>query len=409
MSDPTAGTRPALPAPTADPRVLRIPGPTPVPPAVMAAMQRPMIPHRGPSFKAFYADLLRLARVAHRTDGDVFTWPASGSAGWEVAVVNLLSPGQAVLAAISGDFGERFANVATAFGLDVRRLAVPWGRAVTPERLRESLAANPDVKAVFLVHNETSTGVTNPLPELARVVREHGALVVVDSVSGVGGVPLEMDDWGLDFVLSGSQKAWMCPPGLLIVAVGPRAWDAVARATYPRFYWDLKAARTAAAQGMTPTTPSLTLLYAYQAALEQILAEGLEHVWARHRRLGAFTRAGVGALELDLYADPAYASDTVTALRPPAGIPAREIVRAARGEHGIELAAGQGAEVDAMVRIGHMGWAEEPDLRRALDALAAILATRNRSPQDRPPAPTLPEAGQSAVLGSTTTTGKAAG
>jgi aspartate aminotransferase-like enzyme len=368
----------SLPDPGTDPQTLRIPGPTPVPPAVLAAMQRPMIPHRGPAFKAFYPELLRLARLAHRTDGDVLIWPASGSAGWEVAVVNLLSPADPVLAIVNGDFGVRFARVALAFGLDVRRLDVPWGRAVTPERLRSALAANEDAKAVFLVHNETSTGVTNPLPALARVVRDHGALVVVDSVSGVGALPLELDEWGIDFLFAGSQKAWMCPPGLLIAAVGPRAWEAVERSTFPRFYWDLKANRTAAAGGMTPTTPSLTLLYGYHAALEQILAEGLENVWARHRRLGDLTRAGAKALGLDLYADPEYASNTVTAIRMPDGVPAREVVRAARRISGIEFGAGQGDEADAMIRIGHMGWVEEGDLRRALDALGAALHDHHR-------------------------------
>lgn len=373
MTDQTRSTRSSLPDIDADPRTLRIPGPTPVPPAVIAAMRRPMIPHRGPAFKAFYAELLRMARLAHRTDGDVLTWPASGSAGWEVAVVNLLSPGDPVLAAVNGDFGVRFAKVALAFGLDVRRLDVPSGQAVTAELLREALAANPEVRAVFLVHNETATGVTNPLQELAAVVRDHGALVVVDSVSGVGGLPLEMDGWGIDFVLSGSQKAWMCPPGLLICAVGPRAWDAAARSTSPKFYWDLKKSRASAAEGMTPTTPSLTLLYGYHAALEQILAEGLENVWARHRRLGELTRQGARSLGLALFADPRYASNTVTAIRTPEGISARDLVRAARRDHGWEFGAGQGAEADAMIRIGHMGWVEEPELRRALDVLGAVL------------------------------------
>jgi aspartate aminotransferase-like enzyme len=378
MTDRT--DRPALPAPDDDPRTLRIPGPTPVPPDVIEAMRRPMIPHRGPTFKACYAEVLRLARLAHRTDGDVFTWPASGSAGWEVAVVNLLSPGDPVLMAINGDFGVRFARVATTFGLDVRRLEVPAGQAITPALLRDALAANPEVAAVCLVHNETSTGVTNPLPELAQIVRGHGALAIVDSVSGVGGLPLEMDEWGLDFVLSGSQKAWMCPPGLLICAVGPRAWAAVERSTFPKVFWDLKAVRTSAGEGMTPTTPSLTLLYAFHAALERIFAEGLGAVWERHRRLGDFTRAGARRLGLELLADPRYASNTVTAIRTPAGLAARELVKAAR-RHGMELGAGQAAEADAMIRIGHMGWVEEPELARALEVLGLVLAEEGWQPE----------------------------
>jgi aspartate aminotransferase-like enzyme len=231
----------------------RLPGPTPLPPQVLAALGREMIPHRGPAFRGLYREILELAREVHRTEGDVLTWAATGSAGWEVAVVNLLSPGDPVLVAVNGNFGERFAQVADRLGVDVRRLDVPWGEAVLPEQLRSALEAHPDVRAVFLVHNETSTGVTNPLRGLAAVAREHGALVVVDAVSAAGALPLKVDEWGIDFVFSGSQKAWMCPPGLLIVAAGPRAWDAHQRSTYPRFFWDLSEAKKWAEQGMTPT------------------------------------------------------------------------------------------------------------------------------------------------------------
>jgi len=352
----------------------RLPGPTPLPPPVLAAMQQPMIPHRGPAFRALYRETLAMARAVHRTDYPVLTWPATGSAGWEVGIVNLLAPGDAVLATVCGDFGERFARVGAALGLDVRRLDAAWGEAIEPAALRAALAANQDVKAVFLTHNETSTGVTNPLPELAAVVRDHGALVLVDSVSGVGAVPLEMDAWGLDFVLSGSQKAWMCPPGLLIAAIGPRAWEATERAGYPRFFWDIGAARASAEQGMTPTTPPLTLLYAFHAALRMILEEGVERVWERHRRLGELTREGVSAAGLRLFAAPAYRSDSVTAFLPPEGVTASAFLERLRREHGVEAQGGQGHLADALLRIGHMGWADEPELRDAVVAVAAVAA-----------------------------------
>lgn len=360
----------------------RLPGPTPLPPAVLAAMQREMIPHRGPAFKALFKETLRMAREVHRSDGDVLVWPGTGSAGWEIAIVNLLSPGDPVLATVCGDFGERFARVGAAFGLDVRRLDAPWGTAVTPDALAAALNQHADVKAVFLTHNETSTGVTNPLPALARIVNDHGALAIVDAVSSAGGLPLETDAWGLDFVLSGSQKAWMCPPGLVIAAIGGRAWEAHARSRLPRFFWDIAAAKRSAAEAMTPTTPPLTLLYAYHAALELILGEGLEDVWARHRALGELTRGEVRALGLELFADPAFASDTVTALRPPPGIGAGALLDVLRREHGVEAQGGQGHLTDAIVRIGHMGWAHEPELRQALAALgeaSAALAGRGPS------------------------------
>jgi aspartate aminotransferase-like enzyme len=314
-----------------------------------------------------------MARAIHRAAGDVFTWPASGSAGWEAAIVNLLSPGDPVLATICGAFGERFAQVGERFGLDVRRLDAPWGQAIDPDALRQALARNPGVKAVFLTHNETSTGVVNPLAELAAAARDHGALTVVDAVSSAGGLPLETDAWGLDFVFSGSQKAWMCPPGLMIAAVGPRAWDAYERARFPRFFWDLGEARRAAEQGMTPTTPPLTMIYAYHAALGLLLDEGLENVWERHRRLGEIARAGARAAGLRLFADPAHASDTVTAVLPPEGFRARDVLAGLR-ERGVEAQGGQGAMADSLVRIGHMGWAHEDDIREAMDALRDVAA-----------------------------------
>ncbi|HEY8448802.1 MAG TPA: alanine--glyoxylate aminotransferase family protein [Thermomicrobiales bacterium] len=354
-------------------RNFRLPGPTPLPPAVVEAMQREMIPHRGSAFRDLYRSILARAKEVHRTDGDVLLFPASGSAGWEVAISNLLAPGDAVLATIVGDFGERFARVASAFGLDVRRLERPWGSAITPDLLRAALNEHPDVKAVLLTHNETSTGITNPLPELAAIVREHGALVLVDAVSSAGGLPLLVDEWGLDFVLSGSQKAWMCPPGLLIVAVGPRAWEAAERGGFPRFFWDLRAAREAAANGMTPTTPPLSLLYAFDAALDLILSEGLEQVWRRHAELGERTRQGVRSLGLRLYGDEAYASNTVTAVAVPPGASAKEIVARMEKEHGVTVASGQAHAADAMVRIGHMGWVTAEDIDDCLNALGAVV------------------------------------
>jgi aspartate aminotransferase-like enzyme len=352
----------------------RLPGPTPLPPPVVAALGKEMIPHRGPAFRDLFGKMIALARDAHRTDGEILIWPASGSAGWEIGIVNLLSPGDAVLAVVNGAFGERFAGVACRFGLDVRRLDVPWGEPVTPGQLRDALAAHEEVRAVLLVHNETSTGVTNPLQELVAVIRDHGALSLVDSVSGVGALPLEVDAWGIDFLLSGSQKAWMCPPGLVIVAAGGRAWEAQEHATFPRFFWDLAEARKLARQGMTPTTPPLSLIYAYHAALELIAAEGLECVWERHRALAELTRQGVAAAGLSLFAREGYRSDTVTAFSPPPGMAAKEMLTILRTEFGVEAQGGQAHLADAIVRLGHMGWVHEPEILQAIEALKEIGA-----------------------------------
>jgi aspartate aminotransferase-like enzyme len=354
--------------------LFRLPGPTPLPPPVLEAMQRPMIPHRGAEFRAFYSALLERLRAIHRTEQDVLIWPGSGSSGWEIALTNLLSPGDAVLAVITGDFGERFARVAGALGLDVRRLDVPWGEAVTHDALREALLRHHDVKAVLLTHNETSTGVTNPLAELAETIRDSGPLVLVDAVSSAAGLPLEVDAWDLDFVLSGSQKAWMCPPGLAIVAVGPRAWEAQARSTNRTWFWDMAKTRDAAAEGSTPTTPPLTLLYALDAAARMILDESVEGVWRRHREVGQAARAGVRSLGLSLLPEPDIASDTVTAFYAPHEIPSREIVRLMAEDHGVTVAGGQGPMTDAIVRVGHMGWVDVDDIEVCFQALGQTLA-----------------------------------
>ncbi len=357
----------------------RLPGPTPLPPQVTAALSREMIPHRGPVFRSLYRETLRMARDAHRTDGDVLTWAATGSAGWEVAIVNLLSPGDPVLAAVNGDFGERFSRVAVRLGLDVRRTEASWGEPLQPDALHASLNDHPDVAAVLLVHNETSTGVTNPLQELAAVVRDHGALVIVDAVSAAGALPLETDSWGLDFVFSGSQKAWMCPPGLLIVAVGRRGWDAHAQSRFPRFFWDLADVKALADQGMTPTTPPLSMIYAYHAALQMIGAEGIENVWQRHRALGELTRDGVRRAGLHLLARSGFESNSVTAFHPPAGVAASEMLRMLRDEFGVEAQGGQSHFAEKLIRIGHMGWVHEKEMLEAI--LAIGEAVQRLSPE----------------------------
>ncbi|MBX6342098.1 MAG: alanine--glyoxylate aminotransferase family protein, partial [Thermomicrobiaceae bacterium] len=223
-------------------------------------------------------------------------------------------------------------------------------------------------------YNETSTAVANPLREIAPLVRDHGALLLVDAVSAAAGLPIEMDAWGLDFVLSGSQKCWMCPPGLAIMAVGPRFWAASERAGFPRFFWDLERARKAAAKGDTPTTAPLTMIYALKAACDMIEEEGLENVYARHRRLADLVRRGVQEIGYRLFSDPRFASDTVTAAVPPEGVAAPDVIKRMRSDYGIEIAGGQAHIKDAIIRIGHMGWVHEPELERTLEALGAVTA-----------------------------------
>jgi aspartate aminotransferase-like enzyme len=353
----------------------RLPGPTPLPPSVRAAMDRPAIHHRGPLLKSTMRSILARLKEIHRTEQDVLVWPGSGSAGWEIAITNLLCPGDHVVVTVCGDFGERFASVAGKLGLVVHRVEKPWGEAIRPSELKGVVECVPECQAVLITHNETSTGVTNPLPELAAVAREAGALTIVDAVSSAGALPLEVDSWDLDFVISGSQKAWMCPPGLVICVIGKRAWSAYDASTYPRFFWDITSARKSAAEGMTPTTPPLHLLFALDAALDLMVDEGVEAMWARHHALGEYARGRVRELGLELLAEPDFASDSLTAIRVPEGLSARAIIDAMVANHRVMLQAGQGAMTDQVLRVGHMGWVTERDLEEAFDALGATVAT----------------------------------
>jgi aspartate aminotransferase-like enzyme len=353
----------------------RLPGPTPLPPTVRAALAGPAIHHRGPLLKSIMARLLERLQLVHRTDHPVLIWPASGSAGWEIAITNLLSPGDAVIVTTCGDFGDRFAKVAERFQLRVHRLAKAWGQAVLAEDLQTALGQVPDCKAILITHNETSTGVTNPLQELAAVARAAGSLIIVDAVSSAGAMPLEMDAWDLDFVLSGSQKAWMCPPGLVFCAIGPRAWQAYETSAFPRFFWDIGDALAMAKKHMTVTTPPLNLFFALDAALELMIAEGVQAIWDRHHRIAEITRAGVADAGLALFADLRYASDSLTAVAVPDGQKASEIVERIAAEHNVLLQIGQGTYAEQVIRIGHMGWVTESDVEEATTALARVTAT----------------------------------
>lgn len=354
-------------------RWLRIPGPTVVHPDAVRAQTRDMIPHRGSLATTFYGSLLEKVRAVHRTEGAVLIWSGSGSAGWEAAITNLLSPGDIVVATVCGAFGDRFASIGTRFGLDVRRVEVPWGKAIPVDQFADALAGASGARAVFITHNETSTGVTNPIPELAAVARRVGALVIVDAVSSAAALPLEVDAWELDFVLSGSQKAWMCPPGLMLAAVSERAFAAAERSGYARFFWDIDAMRSAAEGGSTATTAPLSLLFALDAAVEAMLAEGIDGVWRRHHRLGSLVRQGITTLGLDLLAERAVASDSITAFRPPSGMTSSELRDRVSDLSGIEIAVGQGAQTESINRIGHMGWVHEPELEATMDALEAAI------------------------------------
>ncbi|MFA4043883.1 MAG: hypothetical protein HZRFUVUK_000662 [Candidatus Fervidibacterota bacterium] len=357
-------------------QILLIPGPTPVPPRVLRAMCRPMINHRGPEYEAFFERLLGKLKRVVGTEGDVIIFPASGTGAMEAAIVNLLSPGDPILATSIGHFGDRFVDIARAFGADVTVLSFPWGKAVDVEEVERSFkSAKKQYRALLVTHNETSTGVTNPIQPLAKLAREHGALIIVDAISSIGAIELEMDAWDVDVVIGGSQKGLMTPPGISFVALNQRAWDAVERAKMPRYYWDFKLHKRYMERNQNPYTPALPLLFALDEAIDMLFEEGLEKVFERHRRLMRITREGARQIGLGLLADDDVASCTVTGITLPEGIDGHVLIKRLREQYNVIVAGGMDHMRGKMIRIGHVGWVHENDIYIALHALEEVVSS----------------------------------
>ena len=354
-------------------RYLFTPGPTPVPPQVLAALAEPVLHHRAPDFKEVYARVLARLKEVHRTGNEVLLFTCSGTGAFESAIVSLCSPGERVLAVSAGSFGERWAAMARTFGCEVEELKYAWGETPTAEDLQRKLTEIDPVSLVFLVHSETSTGVVADIQALAAVVKEAGALVVVDGVSSLGAVPLEMDDWHLDVVISGSQKALMTPPGLATAAVSEAAWEKVARSTLPSFYFDWERTRKAQQKLDSAFTPAVSLIVALDVALGLVLEQGLDAAFERHTRLGRACRAGIKAMGLELFSPDEDRSAVVTAVRMPEGMDSGDLTLALRERHGVTIAGGQGELKGAIFRIGHIGWYDEFDIATALSAVELVL------------------------------------
>lgn len=335
-----------------------------------------MINHRGPEFAALLRRVTERLQYFFQTAHPILGFPAAGTGAMEASIVNLFSPGDAVVALTVGVFGDRLAEIASAFGLAVTRVAFPWGQAADPDVVVAQLATVPQARGILLTHNETSTGVTNDLKALATAIRSHrpDLLIVVDAVSSLSCVEVCMDEWDLDVVFTASQKGWMVPPGLALIGVGPRAWSAVETASLPRAYWDFRAARRSLEKGQTPYTPPVNIYQGLDVALEMLLAEGRSAVFARHQALGALVRGRAHDLRLELFADPAHASNTVTAIRVPQGLDAATLVRALRDQESVVVAGGQGRLEGHILRVGHMGYAHVPEVASAMDALGRQLA-----------------------------------
>ena len=358
---------------------LRIPGPTALPPSVREAGARQMINHRGPEFAAMLARIIDGMKPFFGTTSDVAMLTSAGSGGLEAAIVNTLSPGDRVLGVSIGSFGDRFAKIAGIYGADVTKLDAEWGYAAAADEVRERLRAMPGTKAVLLTHNETSTGVMNPIGELAAAIRAEApdALILVDSVSGLGAVPFEMDAWGVDVVVTGSQKAWMAAPGLAMIAASERGWAATETAKMPRFYLDIRTHRESAAAGQTPFTPAIAVVYQVDEGLRLMQAEGMAGVFARHEACAAASRAGLRALGFELLADDAVASKTVTAALLPEGHEWKPFNSAIKA-HGVVLAGGQGKLTGKIFRLGHLGSVTVDEILGAIAVLERVSLEQGR-------------------------------
>jgi aspartate aminotransferase-like enzyme len=361
---------------------LRIPGPTPLPERVVRAASRPMIDHRGPEFAELLTAVTAGAKRVFETTNDLLVLTASGSGGLESAVANLVSPGDEVVAALCGNFGERFAGMAAAYGAQLVKLEAEWGQPVEPADLSEVLAAHPQARVVLLTHNETSTGVTNGLAGLVRVAHEAGRVVAVDGVSSVSSMPIAVDRLGVDVAVSASQKGWMAPPGVAFVTVNDRAWELAERSRSPRYYFDWRLARKHAEGGSTPWTPAVSVLYAVEEGIRMLEEEGLADVYARHRRLADATEAGLAALGFPLFAAQGYRSATVTSALPMPGLDVSALRRLLRTKYGVVIAGGQGRMTGKMIRVGHLGAVTDGDVVQVLWAIECALEELDIAPFD---------------------------
>jgi aspartate aminotransferase-like enzyme len=357
----------------AEKRYLLTPGPTPVPPEVLAELAKPVIHHRERDFRDIYERCLARLQAVYRTKNDVLMFTTSGTGAFESAVANLTSAGDRQLVLSAGNFGERWAGMARAFGADLVHARLEWGETPEPEDLRSALADAGDVKVVYLTHSETSTGVVCDVQALAAVAKEAGALVVVDAVSSLGAVPLESDLWDIDVVVSGSQKALMCPPGLAFASVSGAALAASASATAPRYVMDWERTRKGQAKLDAPFTPAVSIVRALDVALGLLLDEGLEAAFDRHARLGRACREGAKAMGLELFSPDEERSAVVTAIRAPDGVDSTAVVKGLRDRFGMTIANGQGDLKGKIFRIGHIGWFDIFDITSALAAVELVL------------------------------------
>ncbi len=353
-------------------KYLLIPGPTPIPPRVSKAMARPIIGHRSPEYEEILKRVVENLKYVFQTENDILVFSSSGTGGMEASIVNLLSPGDKVIALACGAFGERFVKILERFGMEVIPLRCEWGEVIDSRLVAKELDRNRVIRAVFATLVETSTGVVNDIKSLGKICKEHKVLLIVDAVSGLGVEELKTDNWGVNVVISASQKGLMTPPGLSFISLSQMAWEASETSRIYRFYWNFKTYKEFLEKGQPPYTPPVSLVFGLDEALKMIREEGMEKVWERHKRLARATREGIKGLSLELLTKGDF-SNGVTAVKVPENMNGLELLKVLREKYGVTLAGGQERLKGKIFRIGHMGYIQFKDILIALESLEKAL------------------------------------
>lgn len=359
-----------------DKTFLMIPGPTPVPESVLLDMAKHPIGHRSGEFSKILKEVFENLKYVFQTKNDVFLFTASGTGAMCSAIENLVDEGDDVLSLVIGNFGARWGKIAEARGANVEKIKVDYGQVVTPEMLKAKLAECSDkkFKIITMTHNETSTGATNNIKELVKIVREYGAISVVDGVTSIGAMDCKMDEWGIDVLVSGSQKGFMIPPGLSFLAANERAFEVASKCKHPSFYFDWKAHKKSFDADTTPFTPAVNLIIALNTALKMIREEGLENIFARHTKYAKALRAAIRAMGLKLFVDDdSIASTSITSVLPPDGVSVPDIRKVLKNDFDIVVANGQNDLKDKIFRMGTLGFVCERDMIAAVGSLEATL------------------------------------
>jgi aspartate aminotransferase-like enzyme len=351
---------------------LLTPGPTPLYPKALQAMTGAEIHHRTQKFRDLYLSVLADLKTVLGTAHEVLMLASSGTGAMEAAVTNCFSPGDRVIVCSAGKFGERWVELTRAFGLEVVILSAPYGSVVEPIALAQALAANPDVKGVFVQASESSTGAAHDVCAMGEIVKRTAAMFIVDAITGIGSMPLDIDRWGLDFVIGGSQKAFMLPPGLAFLTISPKAWEMMESARLPRYYFDLRREKKSAAKGESSWTPAIALILGLAEVLKYVKTLGMEKLIENAQQLAAATRAACGALGLELLS-PAHPSGAVTAVKAPPGLSSSVIVEEFHEKFGSIIADGQGEMAGRIFRIAHLGYYDIADLFALMAELELIL------------------------------------